>query len=250
MAIRRYRDHASTSSLVHRPCARRLRAAALCAFQLSLFAAALSACAGVTPTCVVPSAVELEIETSDRVNIDQSGDALPTIIRLYQLKNLSSVQSATFDDMLDRPKETLGDSIVHEDELTIYPGQVLVRRFEREPKADFLVGVAIVRNPVGTAWRTLQEYPLAGDPCKEQEDPEAAPTLADLRIRMFLDEYRIESTNNYEALPKRSCPKGTVCKPGAAPDELPEELRHRRLRTFEEDESRPHPASGAATPPE
>ena len=243
MAIRRYRDLASTRSLVHR---RPLQYA----LMLALLAASTSACAGVIPTCQVPSAVELEIETSDRVNIDQSGEALPTIIRLYQLKNLSAVQSATFDDMLDRPKETLGDSIVHEDEVTIYPGQILVRRFEREPKADFLIGVAIVRNPVGTAWRTIQEYPLAGDPCKEQDDPDAAPTLADLRIRMFLDEYRIESVNNYAELPMRSCPKGTVCKPGAAPDELPEELRHRRLRSFEEDESRPTPTTGRTQNPE
>jgi type VI secretion system protein VasD len=243
MAIRRYRDLASTRSLVH---CRPLQYA----LMLALLAASTNACASVIPTCQVPSAVELEIETSDRVNIDQSGEALPTIIRLYQLKNLSAAQSATFDDMLDRPKETLGDSIVHEDEVTIYPGQILVRRFEREPKADFLIGVAIVRNPVGTAWRTIQEYPLAGDPCKEQDDPEAAPTLNDLRVRMFLDEYRIESVNNYAELPMRSCPKGTVCKPGAAPDELPEELRHRRLRTFQEDETRPTPTTGRAQNPE
>jgi hypothetical protein len=67
---------------------------------------------------------------------------------------------------------------------------------------------------------------------------------------MFLDEYRIESVNNYTELPMRSCPKGTVCKPGAAPDELPEELRHRRLRTFEEDESRPTPTTGRTQSPE
>ena len=211
---------------------------------LLTLAASSSACATVIPTCRVPSAVELEIETSDRVNIDQSGEALPTILRLYQLKNLSAVQSASFDDMLDRPKETLGDAIVHEDELTIYPGQIVVRRFERDPKADFLVGVVIVRNPVGTAWRTLQEYPIPGDPCQEQDDPEAAPTIPDLRVRYFLNEYRIESVNNWAGLPMRSCPKGTVCKPGQAPDELPEELLHRRLRSFDEDPSRPRPTTG------
>ena len=242
MAIGRYRDLASTRAFVRN--FTRLSRLLTLLTVLTVVAAPLVGCAGVAPTCKVPSAVELEVETSDRVNIDQGGEALPTIIRVYQLKNLSAVQSASFDDMLDRPKETLGDSIVHEDEVTIYPGQILVRRFEREDKADFLVGVAIVRNPVGTAWRTIQEYPIPGDPCAEQDDQEAAPTLSDLRIRFFLDEYRIESVNNYVGLPMRSCPKGTVCKPGQAPDELPEELRHRRLRTFEEDESRPTPTSG------
>lgn len=207
-------------------------------------AASSSACATVIPTCRVPTSMELEIETSDRVNIDQSGQALPTIIRVYQLKNLSAIQSASFDDMLDRPKETIGDAIIQEDELTIYPGQIVVRRFERDPQADFIAGVAIFRNPVGSAWRTFQEYPIPGDPCQEQDDPEAAPTLTDLRVRYFLNEYRIESVNNWAGLPMRSCPKGTVCKPGQAPDELPEELRHRRLRTFDEDPSRPTPTTG------
>jgi type VI secretion system protein VasD len=239
MAIRRYRDPASTRAFV-----RGLTRLCQHLLPLLLLSAPLAACAGVTPTCRVPNAVELEVETSDRVNVDQGGEALPTIIRVYQLKNLSSMQSASFDDMLDRPKETLGEAIVHEDELTIYPGQIMVRRFERESKADFVVGVAIVRNPVGTAWRTIQEFPLPGDPCQEQDDPEAAPALTDLRIRFFLDEYRIESVNNYAELPMRSCPKGTVCKPGQAPDELPEEMRHRRIRSFEEDESRPRSTSG------
>lgn len=212
---------------------------------LGVLAAGLSACVStVAPTCRVPTATELEIETSDRVNADQGGEALPTIIRIYQLTSSSALQSASFDDMLDRPKETLGKAIVHDDEVTIYPGQIMVRRFDRDPKADFIVGVAIVRNPVGTSWRTIQEFPIPGDPCEEENDSEAAPPLNDLRVRMFMDEYRLESTNNWEGYPLRSCPRGTVCKPDAAPDELPEELRHRRLRTFEEDESRPTPTSG------
>ncbi len=242
MAIRR-RDLASTRTFV------RWQNALARSCAIVLLAASATACAAsLPPTCKVPTAVELEIESSDRVNIDQSGEALPTIIRLYQLKNLSAIQSASFDDMLDRPKETLGEALVQEDELTIYPGQITVRRFERDIKADFIVGVVIVRNPVGSSWRTIQEFPIPGDPCQEQDDPLAAPALNDLRIRYFLDEYRVESVNNYAELPMRSCPKGTVCKPGHAPDELPDELLHRRLRTFEEDESRPRPTSqGRAT---
>ena len=64
---------------------------------------ALHGCPEVTPivrpepTCVVPKALELEIETSDRVNLDADGRPLPTILRLYQLTNISSLQSSAFD---------------------------------------------------------------------------------------------------------------------------------------------------------
>jgi type VI secretion system protein VasD len=223
---------------------RLLRAAALvCA------ASALTpACAGAAPTCKVPKAVELEVETSDRMNQDADGRSLPTLLRIYQLSDLSILQMATFEDIWERAKETLGKTLVGVEELTTYPGQVVVRHFDRAEKADFLVGVAIFRNPIGATWRTIQEFPVPGDPCHERNDEHMAPKLNDLRVRMFLEEYRVESVNNYAALPKRSCGGKVTCVSDAAPDELPEELRHRRLRNFEEDPSRPKPTASGSAP--
>jgi type VI secretion system protein VasD len=204
-------------------------------------------CSGQKPTCKVPTAVELEIETSDRVNRDAEGRSLATLLRLYQVRDLSALQMASFEDMLETPKETLGDALLATDEITLYPGQVTVRRFERNTQADFLIAMAVFRSPVGSAWRTIQEFPLPGDPCAEEDDADAAPKLEDLRVRAFLEDYRIESVNNFRGLPRRSCQKGdTRCQDsaGGAPDELPEA----RLRTFEEDKSRPKPTSSGEQP--
>jgi type VI secretion system VasD/TssJ family lipoprotein len=205
-------------------------------------------CAGAKPTCKVPDTVELELESSDRVNRDEKGESLPTVIRLYQLVDLSAMQSASFDDIWERSDEVLGETKAGKPiVITIYPGQIMVQRFKRNPAADFLVGAAVFRRPIGGAWRTIDEWPLTGDPCAEQDDDEAAPKLKQLRVRMFLKDYRIESTNNFAALPKRTCPPGVKnCRgqTGEAPDELQEELRNRRLRTFEEDPSAPTPTIG------
>jgi type VI secretion system protein VasD len=215
---------------------------------LSLALVVLTAgCAGARPTCKVPSAVELEVETSDRVNRDAEGRSLPTLLRLYQLRDFSRLQMASADDVFENPKDTLGDTLLGTEEVTLYPGQVIVKRFQRNPQADYVVGVAIFRNPVGSAWRTVQEFPMPGDPCAERNDPKAAPRFVDLRIRMFLENYRIESVSNYAGLPRRSCVAGDSRCAGAtgdAPNELPEELRHRRLRSFDEDSSRPKPTVG------
>lgn len=220
----------------------------------ALIALVASGCGGAKPTCKVPDTVELEIESSDRVNRDEKGQSLPTIIRLYQLSDLSRLQSAEFDDIWLKPDETLGDTkTAGPTELTVYPGQIMVERFKRNPAADFLVGVGVFRQPVGGSWRTIEEWPLAGDPCAEQDDEDAAPKMSQLRVRMFLVDHRIESTNNYLELAKRSCPPGTPkCRGagGVAPDELPEELRNRRLRTFEEDKSAPKPTVGAESRPQ
>ena len=221
-----------------------------CAHLNQRFAAVLlfvvSGCAAtVPPTCTVPNAIELEIETSDRVNADPDGRSLPTVVRVYQLSDLSRLQASAFEDIWQHAKEALGATLQAVEEFTMYPGQVNVRHLQRNDKADFLVGFAVFRNPIGAAWRTIQELPLAGDPCRERNDEHAAPRLADLRIRMFLEEYRIDSVNNYAALPKRSCKGKTDCVGGAASDELPEERRHRRLRSFDEDPSRPRPTASS-----
>lgn len=94
---------------------------------------------------------------------------------------------------------------------------------------------------------------MPGDPCQERDDDKAGPKLSDLRVRMFMEDYRIESVANYGGLPRRSCAQGdTRCADAAsnAPDELPEERRHKRLRTFEEDPSRPKPTAGGEDKPE
>lgn len=212
-----------------------------CVWAAVLLGCALGGCAGAVPSCKVPTALEVEIETSDRVNLDEEGRSLPTLVRLYQLKDIGVLQMAEFNDVWQSPKETLGAALVSVQELTTYPGQTVVQHIERDEKADYLVGVGIFRNPVGATWRTVSELPLPGDPCQEHADEKAAPALSDLRVRMFLEHYRIESLDNYAALPKRSCGGTANCQSHAAPNELPEARRHGRLRTFEEDPSRPAP---------
>lgn len=209
---------------------------------LSLFIT-LCGCATTRPTCRIPDNVKLELESSDQVNPDERGRPLPTVVRVYQLADLSKLQGAAFDDIWERDKDVLGTTLIKADELTVYPGQVTVKRFKRDAKADFVVGVAVFRTPMGGAWRTIQEWPLEGDPCEEHHDDKAAPKLDELRVRMFLENYRIESVNNYVALPKRHCTAGkTSCSGGLAPDELPEARDDLRMRTFEEDPTEPEPS--------
>jgi type VI secretion system protein VasD len=194
------------------------------------------------PSCKVPEEAQLEIESSDRVNLDESGRSLPTVLRVYQLSELGKIQQATFEDVWADPKQALGETLLGGEELTLYPGQLAVHRFKRNPAADFLVGVAVFRMPVGEAWRTIQEWPLPGDPCGETRRKDAAPKLERLRVRMFLSDYRIESVNNYAAYPKRRCPGGVSdCAGSAAPTELPQTRRNQRLRSFEEDPSEARP---------
>lgn len=209
----------------------------------------LGACAGVRPSCRVPEAAQLELESSDRVNPDEQGRSLPTQVVLYQVTDLTKLQAATMRDLND-PTAALGSTLVVTDDLTIYPGQVMVHRFKRDPKAEFLVVAAIYRTPQGESWRTAQEWPLPGDPCEEHDDEDYAPSLDKLRVRAFLEDSRISSINNYAKLPKRRCAIGsTDCSGSLAPTELPRAREGRGLTTFEQDPSEPRATMGAGAGP-
>jgi type VI secretion system protein VasD len=200
---------------------------------------AASAPATARPSCPVPNDVQLEIEASDRVNPDEDGRSLPTRLRLYQLSDLTRLQRSNFDDIWSRPKESLAETALSSEELVIYPGQVTVHRFKREAKADYMVGVAIFREPEGEGWRTAQEWPLPGDPC-EKSGQALTHKVDKLRLRMFLEGNRLESVNNYAELPTRTCRTGpTECASPALPSDATDLRRNRRLRTFEEDPREP-----------
>jgi type VI secretion system protein VasD len=214
----------------------------VCAIVLSTACAHAKAAhhrASTSASCPVPNDVQLEIEASDRVNPDEDGRSLPTRLRLYQLTDLARLQRANFDDIWSRAKETLAETALSSEELVIYPGQVTVHRFKRNAKADYMVGVAIFREPEGEAWRTAQEWPLTGDPCQTTGKQPAQP-LDKLRLRMFLEGNRLESVNNYSELPTRTCRAGGAdCPPAAAASDATELRRNKRLRTFEEDPREP-----------
>lgn len=157
----------------------------------------LAGCGGTqSPACNIPEQGNLLIYATDRVNPDENGQALPTIVRVYQLTNLGSLELASFEDIWENAEETLGDTMLVEDEVTIYPGQRVTRAFERDPAANYIVGVAIVRRPSGASWRSVLDLPISAEAqrCAAlQEDPEEAPEAPALsRVVFRLDGYSIE----------------------------------------------------------
>lgn len=160
-------------------------------------ALSLAGCGGTqSPACEIPEQGNLMIYATDRVNPDERGRALPTIVRVYQLTNLGSLELASFEDIWENAEETLGDTMLVEDEVTIYPGQRVTRMFERDPAANYIVGVAIVRRPSGASWRSVLDLPISAEAqrCAAlQDDPEEAPEASALsRVVFRLDGYSIE----------------------------------------------------------
>lgn len=173
----------------------------------------LAACGGDSPPiqqpadCVLRQSIQLVVQAADRVNMDDRGRSLPTVVRLYQLKELTRMENAEFEEVWHRAEDTLGPDLMQMDEVVVYPQQRLERAFERKEEAQYIVGVAWFRRPQGVSWRSEFELPPppAESRCRaQQEDPMANPGPdADPHFFFFLEDYRIQAGEDPSYEPPR-----------------------------------------------
>jgi len=192
------------------------------------FTAAAVGCGSTRPNlCQLSDTSPLVVEASDRLNPDSNGRSLPTIVRLYQLRDVGALEQSSFQEVWQTPEAALGDSLLGVDELTIYPEQTVRRGLDRNPEANFLVGMGIFRQPVGSTWRSVLTLPAprSESQCAAAQgnagsDAELPPIA---HVTFFLENNRIEG--ELELAPVTS---GDACDPSnplcaAAQDAAPEQ---------------------------
>src|SRR6202142_2291278 len=75
------------------------------------------------------------IRGSDRMNVDEFGQSLAVVVRVYQLKTAKSLEDAEFDYIWQHDRESLADEVVSTDELTLAPTEVRVIHMKRAEDA-------------------------------------------------------------------------------------------------------------------
>lgn len=146
------------------------------ALLAALLAAFLGGCA-LFGSGGAPVPLEVTVAAADRLNPDEQGQSLPTVVRVLQLKGTARLEGAEFDALYRRAKEVLAEDLLRVDELTVSPGQTVKLRLERDPAARAAVALCLFRRPAGLSWRAVAELPAPGK--------KAALTFA-------VDGYRIE----------------------------------------------------------
>lgn len=168
------------------------------------------------PSCDAQETAQLRIHATDRMNPDEEGNPLPTIVRVYQLANIGTMETATFEEIWTADEDTLGDAFLGKDELTMYPDSTINRPFERNPDANFIVGVAIVRRPTGQSWRTILELPPPASDAQcaaLQENPDQAPQEPPtVYVAFELDDYQIEGSVRLEYPPPPCADDDLLCQ--------------------------------------
>jgi type VI secretion system protein VasD len=109
-----------------------------------------------------PEPVEVTISAASRLNPDDGGQSLPTVVRLYLLKATSKAGAAQFEDLYRRDKEVLGEDLIQVEELVLSPGDTVRRTLPGDKAARALMVVGVFRRPAGVGWRAIAELPKGG----------------------------------------------------------------------------------------
>jgi type VI secretion system protein VasD len=145
--------------------------------------------------CKDPPPLSVLLEASERLNPDDRGSSLSTIIQVLQLKDVRRLEAAEFQDVWQRPKEVLADELLATDELTLEPGQTLTRQLSRESGANFVVVLGVFRRPAGQVWRSIQRLPeVTPEFCAAAQRPgRQVPPL-----HFYIEDYRVEARGRVE----------------------------------------------------
>jgi type VI secretion system protein VasD len=141
--------------------------------------------------CQEPPPFTLQLQAAERLNPDDRGNALPTMIQVLQLEESRRLEHVDFQQLWRQPKDVLEGDLLRVDELMIEPGQTLAQRFEREPKAKYVAVLGVFRRPVGQSWRAAQLLPeVPPEQCGKQVARQGTREPA---VRFSLEDYRVEA---------------------------------------------------------
>jgi type VI secretion system VasD/TssJ family lipoprotein len=173
---------------------------------LAALLTSLAACSHTPPPaptaaapCTTPEPLRVDIQASARLNPGERGEALATVVRLYQLKGAAKLSVASFDDLLDHDREALADEFLAVQEVTVNPGDKLDPPATRNAEATHVAAVALFRQPAGTTWRAVVKLPPPDPqhchPAPEHRDagaPAGGGANSGSVMRISLDGNRLE----------------------------------------------------------
>ena len=134
--------------------------------------------------CTSAEPLRVAVRASPRINPGETGEALATVVRLYQLKTTTKLSGLSFDDLVDHERDALGDDFINVQEVTVNPGERVTPPMIRNPDAGYLAAAALFREPTGVGWRAFVKL-SPPDPQHCHHDQTAV-------VQYLLDENRIE----------------------------------------------------------
>ena len=101
--------------------------------------------------------VRLNLSASADLNSNNHNEALPVIVRVYQLTDVKTFRNASFDQLWKADELILGSDLVDKTELTVKPNAKLDYEFVQADGAKYIAMFAMFRNVEESSWRWLHK---------------------------------------------------------------------------------------------
>jgi len=101
--------------------------------------------------------VRLNLSASADLNSNNHNEALPVIVRVYQLADVKTFRNASFDQLWKADELILGLELVDKQELTVKPNAKLDYEFVQADGANYIAMFAMFRNVEASNWRWLHK---------------------------------------------------------------------------------------------
>jgi len=122
----------------------------------------MTACAsGTGPIPREPSKLDITVDATNAMNLDEKGRAAPMMVRIYELKSKQAFLEADFFSLQTKDKTVLGEDLLQKDEFILRPGET--RKIKRPSMSETTaLGVlAGYRDLPNSQWRVVHELPTA-----------------------------------------------------------------------------------------
>ena len=106
--------------------------------------------------------IEATLVGGPNLNPNLEGRASPVVVRLFELKRTAAFEAASFSALFDRPKETLGDDLISQEEFLLRPGEIRHHDRSGAPSAAALGLAAAFRTLEGDSWRLIVPVAAGG----------------------------------------------------------------------------------------
>jgi len=110
-------------------------------------------------SCQAVRKIKCKIHSEDILNVSESKESLPVLIKIYQLHDKQAFIKASFNELWKQDKTILGNSLLQSKECIIGPGTHTTVTIPLEEKANYLGFFAAYRAPQEQKWQAIYRVP-------------------------------------------------------------------------------------------
>lgn len=119
--------------------------------------------------------ISVSVAGSKALNLDDGGNPLPVIVRVYQLKGKEKIEGADFISLWKEDQKILEGDLLDRQEITLLPDTKVEVKVDPQEGAEYLALMALFRKPEGNGWREI--IPLKGKKVRSVEISVEAQTV-------------------------------------------------------------------------